>query len=330
MESSTNLHLTSSIFFLLIITVLLIFPTTTNSISFKFPNFPKDDLRISLENDSTRGDNSVIELTPNLDKAVRGSVGRATYSEPIQLWNATTGKVIDFVTHFSFIVTRTNLSNYGDGISFFLAPSGSKVPPRSSGGYLALFDRVNAEKKLPTNQIVAVEFDTFQNPWDPSTDHVGINVNSIISDAYVALENNSIKSGRTANAWVSYNSTAKNLSVYLTSDDNPVFNGNSILYHIIDLSKVLPEKITVGFSASTGWSAEIHRLISWQFNSSNLETDERKAESSKGIKTRIGFEAPLPKLPLELPSIRPVSLPTSPSRSNNLSLASLTDTLTGR
>ncbi|XP_026390926.1 agglutinin-2-like [Papaver somniferum] len=154
--------------------------------------------------------------------------------------------------------------SYGDGITFFLFRDTSSDPPPSSsdGGGLALFSTGKPENTSESNT-VAVEFDTFKNAWDPSADHVGINVNSIVSVANVSLEKDSLKDGRTANAWVTYNGTTKNLSVFLTYDNNPVFREqNPILFHIVDLSKVLPRKIIVGFSASMGSGVEIHKILS--------------------------------------------------------------------
>lgn len=214
---------------------------------------------------------SVIEVTrtdANLLINLNGSVGRAIYSEAIQLWDAATGRLTDFDTHFSFIIDGHNETAAADGLAFFLAPFGSMLPSDSWGGALGLLGRNVAEQNLSTNQVVAVEFDSFKNEWDPSTDHVGINVNSVVSVATKSLPNGSIRDGRKANAWVSYNSTTKNLSVLLSYDDNSIFDGStSSLSNVVDLSKVLPEQITVGFSAATGVFFEDHKVLSWQFNS---------------------------------------------------------------
>lgn len=213
---------------------------------------------------------NTIQLTrSSAGYSLAHSVGRATYTEPIQLWNSTTGRLAGFSTHFSFTIIGLNSTSYGDGITFFLSSDASSDPPPSSSDYggLALFSTGKPGNTSESNT-VAVEFDTFKNTWDPSADHVGINVNSIVSVANVSLEKNSMKDGRTANAWVTYNSNTKNLSVYLTYDSDPVFQEqHPILFHIVDLSKVLPRQIMVGFSASMGSGVEIHKIHSWQFNS---------------------------------------------------------------
>lgn len=134
---------------------------------------------------------------------------------------------------------------------------------------------------------MAVEFDSFANDWDPSSNHVGINVNSIVSVANVTWKS-SIKNGSLANAWVSYNSTTKNLSVYLTYDENPTFQGQSILSHIIDLRELLPQEVRVGFSSATGRLVEIHDILSWSFSSS-LEIGEGKRKGKLGLGLGLGI-----------------------------------------
>ncbi|KAK7363048.1 hypothetical protein VNO77_05177 [Canavalia gladiata] len=80
--------------------------------------------------------------------------------------------------------------------------------------------------------------------------------------------------GKPNEAWISYNSTSLNLSVGFTG-----FNNESVLQQhlstIIDLRLLLPEWVTVGFSAATGKEAALFTLNSWEFNSTlELETPE--------------------------------------------------------
>ncbi|KAK1402104.1 Protein kinase domain-containing protein [Heracleum sosnowskyi] len=77
-----------------------------------------------------------------------------------------------------------------------------------------------------------------------------------------------ILDGQINEAWISYTSSATNLTVFFTSFSE---NKTSIkcLWHEVDLSKYLPEKVNFGFSAATGrryW--EIHTIHSWNFSSS--------------------------------------------------------------
>ncbi|KAL5564976.1 hypothetical protein UlMin_028140 [Ulmus minor] len=272
-ETSKALFIKMAFFFLLL--------TKTNSLSFGWTSFMPNMADIKFEPDAFAS-GGVLQLTNNrADGPLTGSVGRASYANQVQLWDPKTRRLTDFTTHFSFTIDSLNRSNYGDGLSFFLAPFDSQLPQNSAGGYLGLFSQNMSSNATGNRSIVAVEFDSFMNDWDPSSDHVGINVNSIISVANVTW-NSSIKNGRLANAWVSYNSTTHNLSVFLTYANNPVFGGNSSLSYIVDLRDVLPEKVRVGFSAATGVSAEIHNIRTWSFNST-LEIVNEKGDTKVGL-----------------------------------------------
>ncbi|XP_030528279.1 L-type lectin-domain containing receptor kinase IX.1-like [Rhodamnia argentea] len=256
-----------------------------HSVSFNFSGFHPNTGDLTFEGDAFTSD-GVIQLTRNqLDRNIESSVGRASYDKPVRLWDSKTGKLTDFMAQFSFVMKALNDSFYGDGIAFYIAPFDSFIPANSSGGYLGLFDQRTATN-MSANSIVAVEFDSFINQWDPSQDHVGINVNSIVSVANVSWRS-SIKNGSVANAWVSYNSTSFNLSVLLTYANNPVFNGNSSLSYMVDLRKILPEQVRVGFSAATGRFIEIHNILSWSFSSTledgNSTLEDGKKKTSTGL-----------------------------------------------
>ncbi|KAK4844430.1 hypothetical protein QYF36_020195 [Acer negundo] len=233
----------------LIFSFLFLSLPIANSVSFNFTSFESNNnVGINFTGDAFPSA-GVLQLTKNqLFVNLTNSTGWATYNQPVPIWDSKTGKLTDFTTHFSFIIRAEDTNKYGDGISFFLAPYDYQIPPNSSDGLLALFS--NPENST-ANQIVAVEFDSFNNTWDPNDNHVGINVNSIVSVANVTWKS-SIRNGSTANAWVSYNSSTQNLSVFLTYANNPVFGGNSSLSYIVDLRKILPEQVRIGFSASTG------------------------------------------------------------------------------
>nr|DAD45413.1 TPA_asm: hypothetical protein HUJ06_003643 [Nelumbo nucifera] len=88
-------------------------------------------------------------------------------------------EISDFNTHFSFTINSLNDNNFGDGLAFFLAPNGSIIPPQSGGGCLGLFSYDFWFDNRSENQLIAVEFDTFSNDWDPDYIHVSIDANSI-------------------------------------------------------------------------------------------------------------------------------------------------------
>ncbi|KAE9447019.1 hypothetical protein C3L33_21081, partial [Rhododendron williamsianum] len=220
-----------------------------------------------------------IQLTPdpndypNSTSSLQHKIGRATYFQPLHLWDNATGKITDFSTNFTFVIQG---ENYGEGITFFLSPNGSNIPPDSGGGGLGLVNENG------TSTFVAVEFDTYRNTWEPSSifpiNHVGININKMwsVENEYWA---SGISNGRTNEAQIKYDSSTKNLSVTYFKNGGAVFQN---LYYLVDLSAHLPEWVTFGFSGSTGSAYEKNSIQSWEFSTSLLGIDEGGKEAAKG------------------------------------------------
>ncbi|KAL5705503.1 non-specific serine/threonine protein kinase [Ranunculus cassubicifolius] len=266
---------------LLQVLVFLLFFSSVKPATFNYPSFESVPRNISLQGNAS-STSGFIQLTTNRrDALLNNSIGRAVYAEPVRLWDSGTGIVADFSTHFQFAIDMLFPPDGADGLAFFIAPNGSLIPPDSGGNCLGLY-RQSSRFNSSDNPVVAVEFDTFPNEWDPRRDHVGINVNSIRSVA--TWNTSSLKNGSTANVWVIYNSTTQNFSVYLTFAQNPIFNGNSILSYTLDLKRILPEWITVGFSGATGSSFEVHNILSWEFNSTEFPSNPGSGGVSVGKK----------------------------------------------
>lgn len=133
-----------------------------------------------------------------------------------------------------------------------------------------------------SNQMVAVEFDTYQDQWDPSDNHVGIDVNSIVSEKNLTWSNTMV-SGDTLLATISYDGSSKDLKVHLKDPQVPVDDGSLTLTHNVDLRQFLPPQIIVGFSASTGNAIPVQLIRTWNFTSTLEMTinDNKEKESSK-------------------------------------------------
>ncbi|KAG8500393.1 hypothetical protein CXB51_004201 [Gossypium anomalum] len=202
-------------------------------------------------------------------------VGRATYYKPMHLWDNSSGNLLlaDFTTQFSFSIDSLHDSSYGRGFAFFLAPNGSNIPPGSAGGCLGLQTNCNSSLTYDVNsKFVAVEFDTYHSPWDPvgMSEHVGIDLNSVkASNPTVKWWWSDIENGGKVNAFITYNSSTKNLSVFLVDASDFSGENSSSLSATLDLSRYLTEWVTFGFSGAAGFNTltELHTIYSWNFSS---------------------------------------------------------------
>nr|6TT9_AAA Chain AAA, Phytohemagglutinin [Phaseolus acutifolius]6TT9_BBB Chain BBB, Phytohemagglutinin [Phaseolus acutifolius]6TT9_CCC Chain CCC, Phytohemagglutinin [Phaseolus acutifolius]6TT9_DDD Chain DDD, Phytohemagglutinin [Phaseolus acutifolius] len=231
---------------------------SANDISFNFQRF--NETNLILQGDASVSSSGQLRLTNLNDNGepTLSSLGRAFYSTPIQIWDSTTGAVASFATSFTFNIRVPNNAGPADGLAFALVPVGSK--PKDRGGLLGLFD--GSDSKAHT---VAVEFDTLYNrDWDPRERHIGIDVNSIKSIKTTPWD---FVNGEDAEVLITYDSSTKLLVASLVY---PSQKTSFIVSDTVDLKSVLPEWVSVGFSATSGISkgnVETNDLLSWSFAS---------------------------------------------------------------
>ncbi|KAE8010471.1 hypothetical protein FH972_006839 [Carpinus fangiana] len=258
-------------------------PPTAYSVSFQITRFEPTDTDIQYLGDAVPSVGA-IEMINKYRYVCR--VGWAIYAKRVPLWDSHTRKLTNFTTHFSFTINTQGLPHYASGLAFFLAPAGFEIPPNSSGGFLGLFNTTTIYS--PRNQIVLVEFDSFSNPeWDPPVEHVGINTNSIASAIYTPW-NASLHSGDTIDVWITYNASTTNLSVSWKYQKTSNTWENTSLFYEIDLSEILSEWVTVGFSATTSQYGERVQIQSWEFSSS-LDIKETNEKNPKKKRLVVGL-----------------------------------------
>ncbi|CAN1731746.1 L-type lectin-domain containing receptor kinase IX.1 [Linum perenne] len=130
---------------------------------------------------------------------------------------------------------------YGDGFAFFLAPFDSKLSNASIGGTLGLTGGAHGLNTINSLRSVRTI------PW--AADVMG---------------------GRRSEAWISYDSSTRNLSVAVSGE-------------------YLPEQVRFGFSGSTGDQVAIHRIHSWDFSSTlKAVASNRTGEGVIGNRGRKG------------------------------------------
>ncbi|CAI0378779.1 unnamed protein product [Linum tenue] len=252
---------TSVLFFLLLLTSATAGGAVGNH-SFEF-----DFLAFAIRNFTLLGDsylrNGVVGLTRDVTVPT-SSAGTVIYNDPIPFSDPESAppSAASFSTRFTFSIGNVNPSSFGDGLAFFLSRDNETLG--SPGGYLGL---VNASR-LTKNKFVAVEFDTRVDSHfgDPSENHVGFDIDSLISikTADPLLQGIDLKSGEQITAWVEYDHVAKVLDVFLSfSISKPEI---PLLSVDVDLSDNLKGNVYVGFSGSTEGSTELHSVHSWSFN----------------------------------------------------------------
>ena len=253
---------------------------TALSFSFNFSSPGSGDLcdmELSCERDAWMG-SGAIDLTRNYIAANVFSVGRASYARPVPLWDDATGEAASFSSNFTFQIRPQNRSDdhFGlckpnfttdssaDGISFFLAHYPSRLLPNSGGENLALFNFSNRFNVTGDARLVAVEFDTYLNPWDHSDNHMGIDVNSLDSRAYTNVTKRLVSNDAILTAQISYdNRTSVLVALLQINGDEPPYSISTS----VDMKRELPQQVSVGFAASTGLCAALHRVPSWSFSS---------------------------------------------------------------
>ncbi|KAK7267255.1 hypothetical protein RIF29_19922 [Crotalaria pallida] len=232
-----------------------------NYVTFNFDKFFPNQPNLIFQGAASVSSTGVLHLT-NVSQPPKRSIGRALYAAPLQIWENTTGKVASFATSFSFVVKANDAQKASDGLTIFLAPAHSQIPQDSTAGYFGLF---NSPDYDAANQIVAVEFDTYfgstYNPWDPDFKHIGVDVNSIQSNKTVKWD---WRNGEVANVVITYQAPTKSLMVSLSYPSDETSN---IIAAYVDLKAILPEWVSVGFSAGAGdpGAFETHDVLSWYF-----------------------------------------------------------------
>lgn len=132
-------------------------------------------------------------------------------------------------------------------------------------------------------QQLAIEFDTFKNEWDPDGNHIGINTLSVMNSLIAKTLNSSnieLKSGKQIRVKIEYNGYTKDLQIYVGYEGNPL---KSFLKYSIKVSKKVPSKVYLGFTASTGTLTETHQIHDWVFTSTMLPYYTVKDNKKKAI-----------------------------------------------
>ncbi|KAI5060800.1 hypothetical protein GOP47_0025220 [Adiantum capillus-veneris] len=226
-------------------------------------------------------DRLLIKLT-NINS--HGSFGRAFYPHPIRIKDPSTNVVSSFSTTFVFCISPMLPTLGGHGLAFVMSPS-LDTTGISVIQYLGMLNQNHNGNS--SNHVFGVEFDTVQNIdiEDINDNHVGINLNSVISTNstaagyWITPSQNStqdssktdinLKGSENIQAWIEYDGQSQQLNVTIAPVQQPR-PYIPLLSVYVNLSAVLREYMFVGFSSSTGALVGTHRVLSWSFNSNGV------------------------------------------------------------
>ena len=250
-------------------------PTGTPQDAYDVEVLLSDDDKFRLDFDDF-GDSTGLTLSGDAVSMSNGGGGQLLQLTPSDFWRAgsvfSTAQIdasLGFSSQFTFRITDPAGSNDptgengADGLTFTLQTQTNS--PNSLGGGLGYAGIAPS---------VAVEFDTWQNPRDPSTNHVGINVNgSTVSVATVDVPGMRFDNGTLYYVWIDYNGTE--LEVRLNdTNERPA---SPLIAHRIDIPAILGQaQAFTGFTAATGGARGRHLIESWRFTDTFVDQDSAR------------------------------------------------------
>ncbi|KAL3723582.1 hypothetical protein ACJRO7_035716 [Eucalyptus globulus] len=225
--------------------------------------------------------NDALQLTPDSSSGTvdfMNKSGRILYKQGFKLWDGppeAPTKIASFNASFVINIFRINNGTPGEGLAFIVAPD-LNLPAGSFGGYLGL---TNATTDGQTsNHLLAVEFDTFKQDYDPDANHIGLDINSVESNQTVPLADHGfdLAPNHTVffHVWIEYDGGQELLEVYMIDEDESTPTkpkpASPIMTASLDMSKVVNQNSYFGFAASTGDNVELNCVLGWNMTVEEL------------------------------------------------------------
>ncbi|KAK9683333.1 hypothetical protein RND81_10G132900 [Saponaria officinalis] len=233
-----------------------------------FSGFKNAGNKISLNGASQIQNNGILQLTNDTKRLL----GHAFTPSAIRVKDSSNSKAVSFSSVFAFAIVPQFQTLGGHGFAFAFTRTKELVGALPSQ-YLGLLN--SSDNGNLTNHMFAIEFDEVQDFEfkDINDNHVGVNINSMISnvsvtaayyvDGNLTAQNITMKSRETIMCWVDYDSIKNQLNVTLSPFNQKPHR--SLLSYDVDLSPFLDDNMYVGFSASTGLLASSHYIMGWSF-----------------------------------------------------------------
>ncbi|KAJ7944008.1 Lectin receptor kinase [Quillaja saponaria] len=244
--------------------------------------------------------NGALQLTPDSagNLTYTNNSGRIFCKEAFKLWeDGLYGKVASFNTSFLINVFRLNNTSVpGEGLAFFIAPE-MELPENSHGQYLGLTNATSDGNS--SNHLVAVELDTFKQDFDPDDNHIGLDINSVVSKKNVSLSKFGFQISPVETkfyvVWIDYDGAHKMLDVYMEEQGDryaPIIKKPTtpVLSSDLDLRTIVKQRSYFGFSASTGNNIQLNCILKWNITV-ELLPEESKVE--RLLKIALGVGVPV-------------------------------------
>lgn len=247
---------------LLLATLLLGGIAQVRCFTFNYPSFNEENEKDFISKDSEI-EFEAIQVTRDVtDSSLMLNLsGRTLYKKPFRLG-------INASFNSTFVLNISNkTSPGGEGLAFILTGQQTiDLPVNSHGQWLGIVNETTNGSST-TAEIVAVEFDTRKSYTEDLDDnHVGLDINTIYSIRQKSL-GIKLLSGVNIRVRVEYDGEV--FKVFVEGESN-----TPVISEPIDLLNYLPEKIFVGFSASTGNGSQLNCVKSWEFSGLDLYEED--------------------------------------------------------
>lgn len=263
---------------LLLASVMLVIDTaeSARTIDKQFGPFDQSYYDVFKVDSPAMISNGALQITPDSAGSftLTNQSGRVLFHRPFKLWDGVT--VASFNTSFLINIFRLDaFPTPGEGLAFVIAPD-LGVPPGSDGQYLGLTNSTTDGSR--ENHLVAIEFDTLKQDFDPDSNHIGLDINSVRSNHTVSLSDFGFELApndtKFFHVWVIYDGAAKRLRVYMVDEDTNTTTkpmpSEPVMDVGLDISQVVNQDSYFGFAASTGAYAELNCVLGWNLTVENL------------------------------------------------------------
>lgn len=196
---------------------------------------------------TTTSDGHVLRLVP------------ARIEQSGSAFSSETLNAASFSTSFTFRLTNPGgasdrIEVGADGFAFVAQPISSSLG--TNGGWLGYGGIAPS---------IGVEFDTFRNGWDTSSNHIGIDQNGEMISLMSVDVSPKLDDGKLWYAWIDYNGTTLEVRAN-ESEERPT---SALISYNLDIPAILgATQAYVGFTAGTGGAYANHDIVSWEYRDS--------------------------------------------------------------